>query len=60
MVVSVVSSLPLEKVKEIVEKNFNRAKSGKISKDSLERNINCGIFSKKDRGKYWGKNMLFI
>ncbi len=47
MVVSVVSSLPLEKVKEIVEKNFNRAKRGKISKYSLERNINCGIFSKR-------------
>ena len=55
MVVSVVSSLPLEKVKEIVEKNFNRAKRGKISKYSLERNINCGIFSKKIEGNTGAK-----
>ena len=55
MVISVVSSLPLEKVKGIVEKNFNRAKRGKISKDSLERNINCGIFSKKIEGNTGAK-----
>ncbi len=55
MVVSVVSSLPLEEVKEIIEKNFNRAKRGKISKYSLERNINCGIFSKKIEGNTGAK-----
>src|SRR5699024_10704436 len=55
MVISVVSSLPLEEVKEIVEKNFNRAKRGKISKYSLERNINCGIFSKKIEGNTGSK-----
>ncbi|AQW24613.1 M16 family metallopeptidase [Clostridium perfringens] len=55
MIVSVVSSLSLEEVKEIVEKNFNRAKRGKISKYSLERNINCGIFSKKIEGNTGAK-----
>ncbi|EGT3615528.1 insulinase family protein [Clostridium perfringens] len=55
MVISVVTSLPLEEVKEIVEKKFDKAKRGKISNKNLERDMKCGIFSKKIEGNSGSK-----
>lgn len=55
MVISVVSSLSIERVKDIVEKNFNRAKSGKISRNSLVRDFKGGIFSKNIEGNKGSK-----
>lgn len=55
MVVSVVTSLPIEKVKEIVEKNFSKAKEGNVLKKYIKRNMECGIFTKKIEGNIGSK-----
>lgn len=55
MVISVVTSLPLEYIKKIVEKNFNGVKKGELLSKSLERNINYGTFSKKISGNNGSK-----
>lgn len=55
MVVSVVTPLPIEKVKEIVEKNFSKAKEGNALKKYTKRNMECGIFTKKIEGNSGSK-----
>lgn len=55
MVVSVVTPLPIEKVKEIVEKNFSKAKEGNVLKKYIKRNMECGIFTKKIEGNSGSK-----
>lgn len=55
MVVSVVTSLPIENVKEIVEKNFSKAKEGNVLKKYIKRNMECGIFTKKIDGNSGSK-----
>lgn len=55
MVISVVTSLPLEYIKKIVEKNFKGVKKGKLLSKSLERHINYGTFSKKIKGNSGSK-----
>ncbi|ELC8441966.1 insulinase family protein [Clostridium perfringens] len=55
MVVSVVTPLSIEKVKEIVEKNFSKAKEGNVLKKYIKRNMKCGIFTKKIEGNSGSK-----
>ncbi|MDZ5253017.1 pitrilysin family protein [Clostridium sp. LIBA-8841] len=55
MVVSVVTSLPIEKVKEIVEKNFSKAREGRVFKEHVKRNMECEVFTEKIEGNSGSK-----